>query len=72
MWNNYVQYPKQCYLVHYNHDGSQVLTTRKLDGDAEVVTAVETWEDGKIHPLASQRVYFCGEEEGNFPCLQGN
>ncbi|KAJ8032637.1 E3 ubiquitin-protein ligase TRIM56 [Holothuria leucospilota] len=38
----------QCYIVQYNHDGSQVLTTRMLDVDAHVVTVVETSQGEKL------------------------
>ncbi|KAJ8032663.1 hypothetical protein HOLleu_26245 [Holothuria leucospilota] len=38
----------QCYIVQYNHNGSQVLTTRKLDVDAYVVTVVETSQGEKL------------------------
>ncbi|KAJ8046153.1 hypothetical protein HOLleu_04738 [Holothuria leucospilota] len=48
LWKSYAQSPNHCYLVQYNQDGSQVLTTRKLDGGAEVVTVVETSKGEKI------------------------
>ncbi|KAJ8039294.1 hypothetical protein HOLleu_16960 [Holothuria leucospilota] len=49
LWKNYIQYPYQCYiLVQYNHDGSQILTTRKLDGAAQVVTVIETSQGEKL------------------------
>ncbi|KAJ8032646.1 hypothetical protein HOLleu_26222 [Holothuria leucospilota] len=38
----------QCYIVQYNHDGSQVLTTRKLDVDAHVITVVESSQGEKL------------------------
>ncbi|KAJ8032657.1 E3 ubiquitin-protein ligase TRIM56 [Holothuria leucospilota] len=38
----------QCCIVQYNHDGSQVLTTRKLDEDEYVVTVVETSQGEKL------------------------
>ncbi|KAJ8032661.1 E3 ubiquitin-protein ligase TRIM9 [Holothuria leucospilota] len=40
--------PSQCYIVQYNHDGSQVLTTRMLDVDTSVVTVVETSQGEKL------------------------
>ncbi|KAJ8018875.1 E3 ubiquitin-protein ligase TRIM71 [Holothuria leucospilota] len=32
----------QCYLVQYNFDGSQLITTRKMDDEAYVVAVVDT------------------------------
>ncbi|KAJ8046165.1 E3 ubiquitin-protein ligase TRIM56 [Holothuria leucospilota] len=48
LWKTYTQYPYQCYLVQYNQDGSQVLTTKQLEGDAKVVTVVETPQGEKL------------------------
>ncbi|KAJ8032314.1 hypothetical protein HOLleu_25808 [Holothuria leucospilota] len=48
LWQNFTQHSYRCYLVQYNHDGSQVLTTRKLEGSAEVVTLVETFQREKL------------------------
>ncbi|KAJ8032655.1 hypothetical protein HOLleu_26233 [Holothuria leucospilota] len=38
----------QCYIVQHNHDGSQVLTTRKLGVNADVVTVAETSKREKL------------------------
>ncbi|KAJ8032329.1 hypothetical protein HOLleu_25828 [Holothuria leucospilota] len=60
LWKNNAQCPEQYYLVQYNHDDSQGLTTRKLEGDAEVVTAVETSQGEKLLVATHQKrtVYF--------------
>ncbi|KAJ8032181.1 E3 ubiquitin-protein ligase TRIM56 [Holothuria leucospilota] len=47
LWKSYGP-PQQCYLVQYNHDGIQVLATRKLDGRASVVIVVETSQGEKL------------------------
>ncbi|KAJ8032334.1 E3 ubiquitin-protein ligase TRIM71 [Holothuria leucospilota] len=47
LWKSY-GLPQQCYLVQYNHHGSQVLVTRELDGRASVVTVVETSQGEKL------------------------
>ncbi|KAJ8032650.1 hypothetical protein HOLleu_26227 [Holothuria leucospilota] len=44
LWRSY----SQCYIVQYNHYGSQVLTTKMLDGNAYVVTVVETSQGEKL------------------------
>ena len=51
--------PGICYIVHYNHDCIQVLATRELDEDADVVTVVETSQGEKlvIATYSSQAVY---------------
>ncbi|KAJ8032311.1 hypothetical protein HOLleu_25803 [Holothuria leucospilota] len=59
LWQNNTQFDSECCLVQYNHDGSQVLTTRMLDGDAEACTVVET-SQGEILVVATynkQTVY---------------
>ncbi|KAJ8032660.1 hypothetical protein HOLleu_26242 [Holothuria leucospilota] len=38
----------QCYIVQYNHDGSQVSTTKKLGVDSNVVTVVETSQGERL------------------------
>ncbi|KAJ8032644.1 hypothetical protein HOLleu_26219 [Holothuria leucospilota] len=38
----------QCYIVQYNYDGSQVLTTRRLCVGADVVTVLETSQGEKL------------------------
>ncbi|KAJ8032647.1 hypothetical protein HOLleu_26223 [Holothuria leucospilota] len=50
----------QCCIVQYNHDGSQVLTTRMLDGNSHVVTVVETSQEEKllVATYKTQTVYF--------------
>ncbi|KAJ8034889.1 E3 ubiquitin-protein ligase TRIM56 [Holothuria leucospilota] len=48
LWKNYTQSPCQCYLIQYNHDGSQVLTTRKVEGDTCAATVVETSQGEKL------------------------
>ncbi|KAJ8032317.1 E3 ubiquitin-protein ligase TRIM56 [Holothuria leucospilota] len=48
LWKNFFQNPSQCCLVQYNHNGSQVLTARELEGDARVVTVVETSQGEKL------------------------
>ncbi|KAJ8032664.1 hypothetical protein HOLleu_26249 [Holothuria leucospilota] len=44
LWRSSSQY----YLVQYNHDGRQVLTTRKLGVNVDVVTVVETSQGEKL------------------------
>ncbi|KAJ8032313.1 E3 ubiquitin-protein ligase TRIM56 [Holothuria leucospilota] len=48
LWNAYKYGVRQCYLVQYNHDGSHLLATRKVDKDAAVVTVAETSQGEKL------------------------
>ncbi|KAJ8039295.1 E3 ubiquitin-protein ligase TRIM56 [Holothuria leucospilota] len=49
LWKNYIHFLRyQFYLFQYNHDCSQILTTRKLEGNAKAITVVETSQGEKL------------------------
>ncbi|KAJ8032332.1 hypothetical protein HOLleu_25833 [Holothuria leucospilota] len=52
----------QCYLVQYNHDGSQVLATRELDKDTVFITIAETFQGDKllVATYKTQKLYLYG------------
>ncbi|KAJ8032631.1 Transcription intermediary factor 1-beta [Holothuria leucospilota] len=52
----------QCYLVQYTHNGSDILSTRKIDGNSYAIAAVETSQGEKLFVVThnTQTVYLYG------------